>query len=410
MSKITSQSTIVDMLGDEMAQVGWERIREQILKFVDIKVETYDLSLETRFKTNNGVVDEAIKATKLHKTAVKCAGITPNKAQVDETLAKLGLKEADIAAGTKKSPNGKLRKGIDCHLMMRGDIGLPGVKALIPSLTGRPIDIARHGQGDEYEAFDAIAPTKGKLQVVLDGKVLHERDTFEGDPICLLKNNKSSIERFARSTFAYALLRKFSVMLGTKNTILQNYDNIFKETFDRVYNNEFNRAFESSGITYSHQLIDSLAAKILSSNGNLVVAVKNFMGDVLADQVAELYGSLATFSSVLIGADDVEIFEAPHGTAPDLYKLYKTTGVANFNPIASQVAWTGALRHVGVLENNPALQNFANKYDDAIKETVGSGTVTADLSKRMEDGIKVNTVDLNGFLTAVEEKLVELLK
>lgn len=412
--KIISKRTIINLTGDEMAQVAWEKIQEQINRFVEINVETYDLSLGSRFKTDGKIIADSIAAIRKAGTGVKCAGITPNKAQVEETCAALGIAEDALQPTTKKSPNGRLRKGIDCHVMFRGDVGLPGVKALIPGLTGNPIDVARHGQGDDYEAFDATSGVKGKIKIIeVDESghetVIHERDTGEGDPVMFMKNNLPSIEQFARSTFQHGLQRKFPVVLGTKNTILQQYDNVFKEMFDRVFEVEFKDKFKAIGLegedAYRHQLIDALAAKMLSSRGNFVLAVRNFMGDVCADQMAEIYGSLATFSSVLKGADEVAIFEAPHGTAPDLYETYKATGEAMFNPIASQVAWTGALRHAGEREGNQPLIDFADKYDQAIKDVVGEGAVTPDLAGRLEDNSKVNKVDLEGFLAAVETKL-----
>src|SRR5262249_11688070 len=98
-------------------------------------------------------------------------------------------------------------------------------------------------------------------------------------------------------------------------------------------------------------------------------------------------------------------FEAPHGTAPDLFATYQKTKEANFNPIASMIAWSGALRHAGNRESNKPLIDFADRYENAIKKTVGEGIVTADLAGRLDASVKAKKVDLDNFLKAVEGKL-----
>ena len=48
-------------------------------------------------------------------------------------------------------------------------------------------------------------------------------------------NTEESIRGFANHTFNYALTRKLPVYLGTKNTILKQYDGLFRDIFEEEF-------------------------------------------------------------------------------------------------------------------------------------------------------------------------------
>ena len=65
MSKIQVKNPVVEINGDEMARVMWEKIKKQlILPYLDIKLLEYDLGIENRDKTNDKVTIEAGNAIK----------------------------------------------------------------------------------------------------------------------------------------------------------------------------------------------------------------------------------------------------------------------------------------------------------------------------------------------------------
>ena len=85
MSKILVKNPVVEINGDEMARVMWEKIKKQlILPYLDIKLLEYDLGIENRDKTNDKVTIEAGNAIKKNKVGVKCATITPDDKRVKE--------------------------------------------------------------------------------------------------------------------------------------------------------------------------------------------------------------------------------------------------------------------------------------------------------------------------------------
>ena len=85
MPKIVVKNPIVDITGDEMANVIWDKIKNQlIIPFLEIKLFSYDLGIVNRDLTNDQVTNEAAKAIKKHKTGIKCATITPDDKRVQE--------------------------------------------------------------------------------------------------------------------------------------------------------------------------------------------------------------------------------------------------------------------------------------------------------------------------------------
>ena len=85
MSKIKVKNPVVEMDGDEMTRIIWQRIREKlILPYLDIDLKYYDLGIEHRDATDDKVTVDSANATKEYGVAVKCATITPDEARVKE--------------------------------------------------------------------------------------------------------------------------------------------------------------------------------------------------------------------------------------------------------------------------------------------------------------------------------------
>lgn len=100
-------------------------------------------------------------------------------------------------------------------------------------------------------------------------------------------NTDESIIAFARSSFEYALQKKWPLYMSTKNTILKKYDGRFLQIFAQIYEAEFKGKFTSAGIWYEHRLIDDMVAFALKSDGGFVWACKNYDGDVQSDSLAQ---------------------------------------------------------------------------------------------------------------------------
>ena len=91
MSKIKVHNPVVEMDGDEMTRIIWDKIKQNlILPFLEIDIKYYDLSIQKRDETNDQITLDAAKAVKKYNIGIKCATITPDEERVKE----FGLKSS----------------------------------------------------------------------------------------------------------------------------------------------------------------------------------------------------------------------------------------------------------------------------------------------------------------------------
>ena len=376
MSKILVRNPVVEINGDEMARVMWEKIKKQlILPYLDIKLLEYDLGIKNRDKTNDKVTIEAGKAIKENNVGVKCATITPD----DKRVKEFNLKKK------YPSPNGTIRNILN-GTIFREPIIIEKIPRFIKHW-GESVVIARHAYGDIYQSQEIKIKKKGKLYLKFesdDKKTLIEKEVckFNSSGVGLSYfNNNKSIEDFAYSCFNFGLDRKMPVYLSTKNTILQSYDESFKEIFERVYNDKYKLKFQKSGIFYQHRLIDDMIACLVKWTGGFLWACKNYDGDVISDLVAQGFGSLGLMTSVLQSPDGKIVeTEAAHGTVTSHFRQHQNGLETSTNPIASIFAWTRALLHRGKIDKNKDLENFSNKIELICKNLLNKGMMTKDLA------------------------------
>jgi len=404
MASIKVVNPVVEIDGDEMTRIIWHFIREQlILPYLDIQLEYYDLGIEHRDATDDQVTIDAANAIKRHGVGVKCATITPDEARVEE----FGLKRM------WRSPNGTIRNILG-GVVFREPIIISNIPRLVPSWT-KPIVIGRHAHGDQYRATDFKVPGPGTVTISYtpdDGSAPMELEVArfpEGGGVAMgMYNFTRSIEDFARASFAYGLRRGYPVYLSTKNTILKAYDGLFKDVFAEVYEKDFRADYEARGLTYEHRLIDDMVAAALKWEGGYVWACKNYDGDVQSDTVAQGFGSLGLMTSVLMTPDGKTVeAEAAHGTVTRHYRQHQQGRSTSTNPIASIYAWTGGLKHRGLLDGTPEVTGFAETLERVCVETVESGRMTKDLALLI--GPDQPWLTTEEFLDALDEGLAKAL-
>jgi isocitrate dehydrogenase len=194
-------------------------------------------------------------------------------------------------------------------------------------------------------------------------------------------NTEKSITDFAYSCFNAALQKKWPLYLSTKETILKVYDKKFVDIFETIYEEEFKGQFEEIGIWYEHRLIDDMVAFALKDEGGFVWACKNYDGDVQSDSLAQGFGSLGLMTSILISPDGKTAeSEAAHGTVTKHFRQYQQGKKTSTNPTASIFAWTRGLKYRAKLDNQPEVDDFAQKLEDAVISTIESGKMTKDLA------------------------------
>ncbi|WP_136443481.1 NADP-dependent isocitrate dehydrogenase [Pacificoceanicola onchidii] len=403
MTKIKVANPIVEMDGDEMTRIMWDFIKNKLIEpYLDIDLLYYDLGIEERDRTEDQITIDAAEKTKEVGVAVKCATITPDEARVEE----FGLKKM------WRSPNGTIRNILG-GVVFRQPIICRNVPRLVPGWTD-PIVVGRHAFGDQYKATDFTFPGKGKLTMKFEGEdgTVIEREVYDAPDAGVymgMYNLDSSIRDFARASLNYGLNIGWPVYLSTKNTILKAYDGRFKDLFQEIYEAEFEEKFKAAGIWYEHRLIDDMVACALKWNGKFVWACKNYDGDVQSDTVAQGFGSLGMMASQLMTPDGKIVeAEAAHGTVTRHYRQHQKGEATSTNSIASIYAWTGGLKHRAKLDENAALQGFAETLERVIVDTVESGHMTKDLALLV--GPDQGWLTTMGFLEKIDENLNKALK
>ncbi len=399
LNKITVRNPIVELDGDEMTRIIWHFIKDKlILPYLDVELKYYDLSVENRDATDDGVTLDAARAIKQYGVGVKCATITPDEARVEEFKLKKMW----------RSPNGTIRNELD-GTVFREPIICRNVPRLVPGWT-QPIVIGRHAFGDQYRATDFVVPGPGALTLTFAPRnggepITREVYQFEGPGVALaMYNLDESIRGFARASLNYGLQRHYPVYLSTKNTILKAYDGRFKDIFQEVYDAEFRADFEDRGLTYEHRLIDDMVAAALKWSGAFVWACKNYDGDVQSDTVAQGFGSLGLMTSVLMTPDGKTIeAEAAHGTVTRHYREHQKGRATSTNPIASIFAWTRGLAHRGKVDRTPEVTQFAQTLETVCVDVVEAGKMTKDLAILI--GPDQPWLTTTGFLDALDAEL-----
>jgi isocitrate dehydrogenase len=390
---------LVEMDGDEMTRVIWQKIKEiLLLPYIELNTEYYNLGLKKRDETADQITIDSAEATKKYGVAVKCATITPNAQRVEEYK----LKEM------WKSPNGTIRAILD-GTVFRAPIIVKGIEPLV-STWKKPIIIARHAYGDMYKNVEDIVNEGEKAELVVTNNSGAERrflvHDFAGGPGIIRgqHNTTKSIKSFARCCFNYALDTKQDLWFATKDTISKTYDHRFKDIFERIYWKEFKDKFEALGIEYFYTLIDDAVARVMRSDGGYIWACMNYDGDVMSDMVATAFGSLGMMTSVLVSPTGAYEYEAAHGTVTRHYYKHLKGEETSTNSVATLFAWTGALNKRGELDGNRELCEFALNLEKATIETIESGVMTGDLVmlSTLPGKRKVNTEE---FLIEVGERL-----
>src|SRR5438045_7033989 len=283
-SAMRDERTIVVLEGDETGQELLEeslRVLEPDVIGLELEFPRFDLSLESRRRTQNGVVHDAARAVREHGLGLKAATITPEGRD-------------DVG-----SPNRILREEIGGRVIVRTGRRIPGVVPL--GGVHAPISIVRMAVGDAYGA--------------------QEWREGEGDDEVALRTER--IERricHAVAEYAFRLAERTGAKVfgGPKYTVSPTYEGMLKEEMDAA-------AARHPEIDYEPQLIDATFALLVASTGApLVIPALNRDGDILSDLVLPLFGSIAGSESMLVAfaGDDFKpsalMAEAAHGTAPSL--------------------------------------------------------------------------------------------
>jgi isocitrate dehydrogenase (NAD+) len=235
---------------------------------------------------------------------------------------RVGLKgplETQIGRVGYRSVNVALRKTFDLYANVRPIKSRPGIKS---AFSGVNLVVVRENTEDLYSGIEhQIAPG-----VVESVKVITARAS----------------RRIARYAFELARREKRKRVVAIhKANIMKLSDGLFLACARQT-------ARRYAGIAYGELIVDNACMQLVLRPQTFdVLLLENLYGDIVSDLCAGLVGGLGVTPGANVGARHA-IFEAVHGTAPDI------AGKNRANPIAAILSGAMLLRHVG--QARPALR------------------------------------------------------
>ncbi|HEY6064869.1 MAG TPA: isocitrate/isopropylmalate family dehydrogenase, partial [Thermoanaerobaculia bacterium] len=183
--------------------------------------------------------------------------------------------------------------------------------------------------------------------------------------------------RIAHFAFQHARRhRRSRVTAIHKANIMKLSDGLFLDCFRRV-------AAEFPDIAADDRIVDAACMRLVMNPESFdVMLLENLYGDIVSDLAAGLVGGLGVVPGANFGKE-AAIFEAVHGTAPDI------AGTGKANPSALLMSAILMLRHL-------KLPDYADRIEAALLATFAAGIRTGDLG---------GSASTSEFARAVSERL-----
>lgn len=254
-------------------------------------------------------------------------GMTPN---AKATIENLGI----LFKGPMETPKGKGMKSIN--------------------VTARKV-WNTYANNRDFRSLHGVNTVFSKAGVPINLTIVRENieDTYGGiehkltDDVALCRRFITRPGSKQVHEYAFNMARKRGikkVTCGHKANIMKLTDGLFLEAFYEVAKNY-------PEIEVNDIIVDDLAMKLVAKPHLFeVVVLPNLQGDIISDLCAGLVGGLGFAPSANIG-DNISIFEAVHGTAPDI------AGQQKANPTALLLSGIMMLQHLGLTEEAARIQN-----------------------------------------------------
>jgi len=255
-------------------------------------------------------------------------------------IALKGPLETRVGEGFR-SVNVALRKNFDLYANLRPVRNLPGIKTVF---SGVNLIVVRENTEDVYSGIEhQVAP--GVVEAV---KVITARAS----------------KRIARFAFEHARAHgRKRVTAIHKANIMKLSDGLFLASARKV-------ARLYPDVKYDEMIVDNACMQLVLRPGSFdILLLENLYGDIVSDLCAGLVGGLGVVPGANLGTR-AAIFEAVHGTAPDI------AGKNLANPLATTLSAVMMLEHIGE-------QAAARRLRQAIDRVLKAGkTLTRDLGGR----------------------------
>ena len=283
-------------------------ITKEVIRIVDtlglpIEFEQYDLGQTAYEKVGELIPKESIESLKENKVALKAPCTTP------------------IGKGFR-SVNVQLRLLFDLYANIRPCKSLVNVKS-------------------RYENIDLVTFRENTEDLYIGDETVISDDEVHA----IKKITRQASERIIRAAFDYA--RKHNrkkVTCVHKANILKKSDGLFLSIFNEIKN-------EYPEIEANDLIVDNTCMQLVMRPEQFdIIVTPNLYGDIISDLSSGLIGGLGLLPSCNRN-DEIAIFEAVHGSAPDI------AGKNIANPTALLLSACMMLDHIGYAEEAERVRN-----------------------------------------------------
>mgnify|MGYP003493002964 FL=1 len=306
---------------------------------VSIKFDIENAGIDIYNETGSLIPDSLYESIEKNKIAIKGPITTP------------------IGKGFR-SINVYLRKKYDLYCNIRPSKSFKGIKT-------------------RYENIDLVIFRENTEGLYIGEEKWEDAEERES-AIATKRITRKGSYRILKRAFEYARNNNLdTVTVVHKANILKITDGLFLEVARELSNSY-------PEINVEETIIDNMCMQLVTNPEKYkVIVTMNLYGDILSDLAAGLVGGLGVAPGANIG-DDIAIFEAVHGSAPDIAGLNKA------NPIALLLSGVEMLKYLN-------MQDKASQIQNAINKVLNEGTVL--------------TGDLGGTATTTEftQKIIENL-
>lgn len=292
-------------------------ISDQVLRVLNslnlpIEFEEYEIGQISYEKSGTLIPDEAIKSIKRNKVALKAPVTTP------------------IGKGFR-SVNVGLRLALDLYANIRPAKSLKGVKT-------------------KYDNVDLVTFRENTEDLYIG----LEEEISKDEVHAIKKITRKASERIIRSAFNYAINNnRKKVTCVHKANILKKSDGLFLHVFEEI-------AKEYPNIEANSLIVDNTCMQLVMKPEQFdIMVMPNLYGDILSDLTSGLIGGLGLLPSCNKN-DDYAIFEAVHGSAPDI------AGKGIANPTALLLSAVMMLEHLGYKDE---ANRIKKAIDDVLENT-----------------------------------------
>ena len=297
--------------------------------------------------------------------------------------------------GGIRSLNVAMRQQLDLYVCQRPVQYFEGVPSPVKEPQKTDMVIFRENSEDIYAGIEWEAGSDDAKKVIdfLQNEMGVTKIRFpETSGIGVKPVSKEGTERLVRKAIQYAIDNdKPNVTLVHKGNIMKFTEGGFRDWGYALAQNEFGAKLIGDGpwcsfknpktgneIVIKDSIADAFLQRILLEPEKYsVVATLNLNGDYVSDALAAQVGGIGIAPGANI-SDKVAIFEATHGTAPDI------AGKGLVNPGSLILSAEMMLRHLGWTE-------AADLVVSALNKAIASRKVTSDFARQMENATQVST-------------------